>query len=286
MAEINDNEAGGEMEEYPLPEDWKEHSDPAVESIRQVIYRKAAYYRLAVSVLTGKFDTSFTEWLANPTGVEMGTVENVPDITPMVEWMHIDASLASLLEFKSVLSKLQSELHLAIFGKYAAKNVRGKIYHKLEDLKGLREELKNVLDGTLVMAKSVPMLSAITPELLEEIPEVGKRKPFGESLVWNLPDAPNPEKSSTDKAAAIHGTNLRKHNSNVKFVVDGVFPEEDSKLLLGDLCAKYFQQSTQDVGKLFGGWSKDYFCADGENEPAKAVERNGKRYWLTYYSSK
>lgn len=284
MTEQNDNIVGdGEREEYPLPEDWIINPDPAVESIRQVIYRKAAYYRLAVSVLTGRFDKSFTEWLENPTGVDMGIVENVPSIEEMVEWMHIDASLASLLDFKSAISKLQSELHLAIFGKYAAKNVRGKIYHKLEDLKGLREELKNVLDGTLTMAKSVPMLSAITPELLESIPEVGKRKPFGESLVWNFPDAPNPEKTNTDKAAAAAGTNLRKHNTNVKFVVDGKLPESDLTVPLGDLCGKYFDKSTQEVGKTFGGWAKEYFAEDGK-EPQKAVERNGRRFWLTYHS--
>lgn len=262
---------------------YKFSSNPAAESILVTINEQAEYYRLAVGILTGKFDQNYAEWKTAQKIDKTDRME-LPDTSALVEWMHIDANLSELLAFREVMDKLSTELNLAIFGYYAEKNVRGAIHHKLEDLKDLRKALIVMLDGTITTCANVPFLKDhVTLEVIESIPSVGKQKPFGDGKVWNFPDAPTVETTATDKAAAAHGTNLRKHNSNVKFVVDGVFHDEDTAILLGDLCEKYFSKNTQQVRQMFDGWSKEYF-SDGEKEPAKAVIRDGVKYWLTYYT--
>lgn len=279
MAKDNENMENSNESEEPI---YKFSPNPAVESIMTTVDEQAAYYRLAVGILTGKFDQNYAEW-KTAQKVDSNETLALPNTDALVEWMHIDANLSELLEFRTVVDKLSTELNLAIFGYYAEKNVRGAIHHKLEDLHALRKALIIMLDGTINTCANVPILQEVTLEVIESIPSVGKQKPFGDGKVWNFPDAPSPEKTLTDKAAATHGTNLRKHNSNVKFVVDGVFPEEDTTILLGDLCAKYFDKNTQQVRQMFDGWSKEYF-SDGESEPEKAVMRNGVKYWLTYYT--
>lgn len=265
-------------------QEFEFHEDPAVEQGLVTINDKAAFYRLAHGILTGKFDQDFAAWKqAERSKVDETAVENLPDFTDLLEWVFTSATTNDLFLFQDRLNELVKTVLAELFGRYAEKDVRGMLPagYGLAELGETRKDLINVLNGTLLMAKN-GMLNPVMadPKTLEALPNVKKRKPFGDGLVWDFPDAPSPEKTNNGPVTVTPGTsNYRAHNTTTKIVVNGELPT-DHPAKLGDACEKYFEKNPQDVGRLFEGWHSDY-CQTDKEPPAKVIERNGVRYWFT-----
>lgn len=260
------------------------HEDPAVDRGLTVINDKAAFYRLAHGILTGKFDENFAQWKSSQAiDRTPEAMKSLPDVAPIMEWMFTNATVNDLFLMQDRLNDLMTTLLTELFGRYAEKDVRGSLPDGfgLQELSDCRKDLINVLNGTLLMAKN-GMLNPVMadPAIMEALPEVHKRKPFGDGLVWDFPDAPSPDKGKSGTVTVTPGTsNYRAHNTTVRIVIDGTIPA-DHPAKLGDACAFYFDKTPQDTGRLFEGWHSDY-CSTGDKAPAKVIERNGHRYYFT-----
>jgi hypothetical protein len=253
------------------------HEDAVINAGLAKLEAKAAFYKLAQGVISGKFDTDFTTWKNDQT-INAEEVKSVPETANLVEWCHIDANLSELLTFKRSVETLMTEVNLAIFGHYAKKNVRGQVPADT-DLGAVRADLVKVLNGTVTMIEA-GIIDGMTVEMILNLPslksmakDMGAPSPRRTDGTWVLPNAG----SNGDSTNAPVG-NLRAHNTQVKFVVDGILYECST---LGEACAKLFgAKKPAEVAKLFDDWNGDYFAV-GAEEPKKAVVRDGRKIWLT-----
>lgn len=258
--------------------------DPAITAGLKILEEKAAFYRMAHGILTGKFDQKFTDWKnAERSKITAETPAELPDVEPILEWVYTKATTAELFLMQDKLNGLMAKVLAEIFGRYCEKDVRGSLPEgfDLVALGELRKDLVNTLNGTLQMGKS-GMLPAVfaDPATLEALESVGKRRKFGDSWQWDLPDAPSPEKSANGPVLVTGTNNFRAHNTTVKFVIDGQIPS-DHPGKLGEAVDKYFPgMTTQDVGRLFEGWHSDW-CGEGANKPIKALRRDNREIYFT-----
>jgi hypothetical protein len=254
------------------------HSDPVINAGLAKLEAKAAFYNLAHGVITGKFNTNFMEW-KTAQSIVAADVKEVPSITEMVEWMHLDANLSELLTFKDMVSTLMTELNLAIFGHYASKNVRGTVPADT-NLSEVRADLVKVLNGTLTMIEA-GIIEGMTVEMVLSLPslvamakEMDSTSPRRSDGTWVLPNAPKDENNAKTNAVGA----LRGHNTVVKFVVDGTIHEAAT---LAQACQALFHvDKPADIANKFDNWSAEYFAA-GSEEPKKCILHDGKKIWLT-----
>lgn len=253
------------------------HEDPATNTGLRKLQERAHFYRFAHAVLTGKFDENFAEWLSKRT-VETGKLPadevETPDLTDVMEWMFTTASVHQLIQLRKKLNELQTVLTAELFGRYSEKNVRGQVPADT-NLAEVRAALIKNLDAHKQLIND-GMMDYMTVQMIEALPAVGNRRADG---TWNFPNAPADKDENEVKTVRPAGTNnFRAHNTTVKLVVDGEIQEHPT---LGLACAKIFELSPQDVGKLFEGWHDDYY-GDGENEPKKIYHRDERKiFWTT-----
>jgi len=245
------------------------NDDPVINAGLSKIEAKAAFYDLAHGVITGKFDQNYTDWQKTQT-ISDDEIRSTPEIDDLVEWAHIDANLSELLSFKETAQRLLTEINLAIFGHYAKKNVRGTVPADT-DLGAVRAELVKVLNGTVTMIEA-GILEGMTVKMILDLPTVKKFGGRRDDGTWILPNAPS-DKANGDAPNAPTG-NLRSHNTQVKFVVNGALFECAT---LGEACNKLFGVTKPaEAAAMFDNWSSDYFAV-GDETPKKAVERDGRR---------
>lgn len=263
------------------------HTDPVINLGLRNLEAKLAFYALAHGVITGKFDENYSDWLKRQKITEDIGDLKLPDVMPIIEWAHIDASLSELLAFKIVVDKVMTEVNLAIFGKYAQKNVRGTVPADT-DLTALRKEVVKLLDGTMTMIDGGIIENPMTgvkmtvadvlklPTLVKWAKNAQASSPRRADGTWIIPNAPSQEKNG-DAPSAPTG-NLRSHNSQVKFVVNGALFECAT---LGEACAKLFgAKKPAEVAGRFEDWNSDYFAV-GDEKPKKMVRDGDRDIWLT-----
>lgn len=248
------------------------HDDPVINGGLTKLENKAAFYHLAHQILTGKFDQNFAQWKSAQT-IDEKSEEVLPDLTEIRDWMFVDATTNGLLLFQRKLNDLMTELLSELFGRYAEKDVRGQVPADT-DLGEVRADLVKVLNGTVTMIEA-GILEGMTVKMITDLPTIKKFGGRRDDGTWIIPNAPS------EKGSEVTVTNvgsLRSHNTQVKFVVDGVLFECAT---LGEASHKIFGvKKPAEISEKFENWSPDYFAV-GDEDPKKCVLHDGKKIWLT-----
>lgn len=247
------------------------HEDPVINGGLAKLESKAAFYNLAHQILTGKFDQNFAEW-KSAQSIDEKSEEVLPDLSDIQEWLFTEATTNGLLLFQRKLNDLMTVLLAELFGRYAKKNVRGQVPADT-DLGEVRADLVKTLNGVVTMIEA-GILEGMTVKMVLDLPTIKKFGGRREDGTWIIPNAP------TDKSGEVTVTTgaLRAHNTNVKFVVDGVLFE---RATLGIAVKELFGvEKPAEIAEKFDNWSADYFAV-GAEEPKKAILHNGRKVWLT-----